>query len=327
MKNRIDLSEYGPKGERYCPQCHARVSLRATDCFMCGTPLYATKPPFWQRWLQRWARLSLVIALILFLGLVVQLNWPRLLARADLTRRNLLAWAATTTPTITPTATPVPFTATPTLTSTITPTPTVEATPTPVIYTVRAGDTMEQIALTYGVSVDAIKKANGLESDFLSIGDRLFIPTTGNHVQKAMLGSKTIIDRPNSASNPQLAAHQDVAPAVTPATAYPAPFPVWPLPGEQITGPTIYFAWTSPANLRSSEAYLLRIWGWPDGAEARFWSTTNTLRLARDALPGASAGRKQFAWQVIIARRPAVISTDGRKTFSPPSKTRRFSLP
>jgi murein DD-endopeptidase MepM/ murein hydrolase activator NlpD len=43
-------------------------------------------------------------------------------------------------------------------------------------YTVKDGDTLANIADTYGVSVDTIKWANDLKSDNLSIGDTLKIP-------------------------------------------------------------------------------------------------------------------------------------------------------
>ena len=43
-------------------------------------------------------------------------------------------------------------------------------------YTVKSGDSLWKIATTYGVSVNALKQANGLTSDFLSIGQILVIP-------------------------------------------------------------------------------------------------------------------------------------------------------
>ncbi|MDY7076282.1 MAG: FxLYD domain-containing protein [Chloroflexota bacterium] len=73
------------------------------------------------------------------------------------------------TPTFLPTATvlipPAP-TATPT------------ATPTPVIHIVQEGDVLGSIAYQYGVSVQAIQAANGIENpQFLQIGQELIIPT------------------------------------------------------------------------------------------------------------------------------------------------------
>ncbi len=46
----------------------------------------------------------------------------------------------------------------------------------PTVYIVQAGDTLFSIALRYGVTVEAIKSANGLGSDFIYVGQRLVIP-------------------------------------------------------------------------------------------------------------------------------------------------------
>ncbi|MBC7225190.1 MAG: LysM peptidoglycan-binding domain-containing protein, partial [Anaerolineae bacterium] len=47
---------------------------------------------------------------------------------------------------------------------------------TPTVHIVQAGDTLFSIALRYGVTVEAIKSANGLGSDFIYVGQRLVIP-------------------------------------------------------------------------------------------------------------------------------------------------------
>jgi LysM repeat protein len=68
----------------------------------------------------------------------------------------------------TPTATPI---------SEVTPAPT--ATPVPgegTTYTVRWGDTLFSIAQRFGTTVEAIKAANGLASDFIVVGQELIIP-------------------------------------------------------------------------------------------------------------------------------------------------------
>lgn len=79
-------------------------------------------------------------------------------------------------PTVTPTEnlpthTPLP-TASP-------PTPTPSPTSTPNIYIVEQYDTLLGIALEFGVTIEALTKANGLsEEDFLQIGQEILIPTT-----------------------------------------------------------------------------------------------------------------------------------------------------
>ena len=44
-------------------------------------------------------------------------------------------------------------------------------------YKVRSGDTLGSIAARYGTTVNAIKRASGLKSDRLSIGQKLKIPS------------------------------------------------------------------------------------------------------------------------------------------------------
>ncbi len=44
------------------------------------------------------------------------------------------------------------------------------------VYIVQQGDTLYSIARAYGVSVDAIKQANGLTSDDIYVGQQLIIP-------------------------------------------------------------------------------------------------------------------------------------------------------
>jgi LysM repeat protein len=55
-------------------------------------------------------------------------------------------------------------------------TPTVS--PTPIVYVVKSGDTLLGIALEYGVSVEALQAANGIDDpQFLRVGQELLIPT------------------------------------------------------------------------------------------------------------------------------------------------------
>lgn len=87
-----------------------------------------------------------------------------------------------TQPTATATSAFGELTGTPAVTATVAPvaTPTAEAAEAPSVegatYTVRWGDTLFSIATMYGTTVDEIKTANGLTSDFIVVGQELIIP-------------------------------------------------------------------------------------------------------------------------------------------------------
>ena len=77
--------------------------------------------------------------------------------------------AFTETSTLTPTDTPLP-------TETRTPSPSATFTPTQIVYTVQAGDTLSDIAFRFGVTVDAIQVLNNLDSTLIYQGQTLQIP-------------------------------------------------------------------------------------------------------------------------------------------------------
>jgi LysM repeat protein len=87
---------------------------------------------------------------------------------------------ATGTPTSTPTDTPAATDTPPATPTTIPP----SATPTQpnVTYVVQAGDTLSGIASRFGVTVQAIRDANGISGDIINIGTQLIIPAGGGSV-------------------------------------------------------------------------------------------------------------------------------------------------
>jgi LysM repeat protein len=160
------------------------VAQKAETCFMCGHQLNATQP----------RRFSLplgdLLLIVVILG-VVFLWWtrsPREDAAATAAATTTPEPAAVLVPAATPPTAPVPevvaspttvLTATLPLSVTGAITPPVEPTPTPVVYTVVSGDTVEKIASRYGVDVPDLMRANDMASDFLQVDQKLLIPVAG----------------------------------------------------------------------------------------------------------------------------------------------------
>ena len=71
-----------------------------------------------------------------------------------------------------------------------TPTFTPSPTPTPVMHLVESGDTLFGISLEYGITLDALLAANGLDvDDYLRIGQGLIIPLATESESVAVEGS------------------------------------------------------------------------------------------------------------------------------------------
>lgn len=153
-----------PTPIRTCPNCGTRISWRARTCFMCGVRLDEGRP---RRQLVVWSEVAAVVVILLGLAL-----WWTRGPRPDL----LFAEETTVAEpeaVVLPTPTPEP----PTPTPSPTPSPTPFVTPTPVVYVVRSGDSLEFIAGMYGVSVEDLVEANQLEDpDRLRVGQELLIP-------------------------------------------------------------------------------------------------------------------------------------------------------
>lgn len=93
--------------------------------------------------------------------------------------------AATPTATIAPAAFLTPIPPTPTFT----PAPS----PTPVVHYVASGDTLFGIALQYGITVDALLYANGLDiDDYLSIGQVLIIPMQSEEAELPLTAAEPV---------------------------------------------------------------------------------------------------------------------------------------
>ncbi len=189
------------------------------------------------------------------------------------------------------------------------------ASPGVIVYTVQRGDTLITIAATYGSTVDAIRVASQLDSDFLSIGQVLNVP----------VGSWT--------PTPTATSLTQTTPTPTLQFAYAAPSLLSPSDNQTFRGskdaPTL--AWTAPATLKPGEFYVLHI-STGAGATKKSWSlqikqgTSKTLDLSH--YPGANPNGTRFSWYVVIvnqinSRAPAATSAPVSASSSP-SETRTF---
>jgi len=145
---------------RFCPRCGAKVSRYAKDCFLCGAPL--DRPSF-------------------------SIPWPDLAVFA-LIATLIVAWflrpfrLPLPSPSFTPTPSlPPTFTFTPTFTPYPTPflqaLPTSTPTPAYIVHIVQPNEVLAVIAARYGTTVEAIVKANNLQSpNLIWEGEKLIIP-------------------------------------------------------------------------------------------------------------------------------------------------------
>ncbi len=138
---------------------------------------------------------SFVVILVLLSGCQANVVTPQssLFANAELTPFATI----TVTPTVTSTPSDAP-------TSTLAPT----STPTPLIYTVKAGETLFEIAANYGISTQSLQAANpNVNPYLLSEGMTLVIP--GGQ------GEAGIQDTPASTPYPLVASEPNCAPALS----------------------------------------------------------------------------------------------------------------
>ena len=147
---------------RVCPRCGAKVSLHARDCFMCGAPLDGRSFSI------PWPDLAVVLLIATLIG-----AWF-----LKPLRPSLQLAKATPQPSPTSTLTPTP-TSTPYPTPFIQPLPTPTPTPAYIIHIVQPNEGLLAIAARYGTTVEAIVKANNLQSpDLIWEGEKLLIPVT-----------------------------------------------------------------------------------------------------------------------------------------------------
>jgi LysM repeat protein len=188
------------------------------------------------------------------------------------------------------------------------------AAPGVVRHIVSRGDTLISIAAMYGATVDGIRIMNQLDSDFLSIGQTLNVPT----------GAWTPTPVPTAV----------VIASATPTAqfAYSAPSLLGPSDAKTYKGNTDLpqLLWISPATLKPNEFYIVHIDYAVNGKKQSIYREVRqgtSLRLDAGVYPGANTSGTIFSWYVVIVTQ-STSSTSGAApiTFaqSPPSATWTF---
>jgi LysM repeat protein len=178
---------------------------------------------------------------------------------------------------------------------------------------VKRGDTLSSIAGTYGSSIDAIRAANLLDNDLLSIGQELSVP----------IGAWT----PTPSPAPTFIA------TATPTAqfAYAAPSLLTPADNAVLRGKqeTPMLAWTAPATLKSNEFYVVhidyQINDAPKSIVQQVYQGTS-VRLDPKYYPGANPNGTTFSWYVLIVNQPNGTKGPSPQVFasSPASPTWTF---
>jgi LysM repeat protein len=194
------------------------------------------------------------------------------------------------------------------------PSATVAGTPGVIRHTVQRGDTLISIAATYGSTVDGIRAANQLPSDFLSIGQVLLVPVG------AWTPTTTATAVPITTATP------------TSEFAYAAPSLLSPSNDKQFRGSqdVPQLMWTAPAALKSNEFYIVHVEYNLNGERKTLPSLTvrqgTSVKLSAAYYPGPNTSGARFSWYVVIVSESSAPTPGGTQTFaqSPASVTRTF---
>lgn len=172
---------------------------------------------------------------------------------------------------------------------------------------VKRGETLISIAATYGSSVTAIRVANQLESDLLSVGQWLVVP----------VGAWSPTPSPTPLVN------ASATPTVT--FTHAAPHLLWPPDGHAFRGnqDVPLLNWESPGALKANEFYVVHIdyvWQGEKKAIIRQVRQGTSLKLSAADYPGPNPQGTLFSWYVLIVSQPAPNAP--LAATSPPSTTR-----
>lgn len=180
-------------------------------------------------------------------------------------------------------------------------------------YTVRPGDTIISIALTFGSTSSAILQANNLAQDALiRPGDVLIIPVS----QLAQAALESTTQSPTGAANTT---------SENANTIYIEPRSIGPADAATMArDEAVLLRWISVDVLAPNEWYVVLIQSDNGQSIPSVWTKATSHRLETDAAP-AQGQSVTYTWQVTVVR--VKIAPNGQTVLeaaSPPSETRTF---
>jgi len=221
-------------------------------------------------------------------------------------------------------------------------------TPIPVTtYKVQSNDTLFDIAAKFGVTVSQLKKANGLKSDLIHIGQQLTIPAGPGGVTAAPTATPEASQMPTPALDTaaDLTSTLAFTQSMTVTSSVLTPVPTWtPTPGPdnrpvellapadetvfEGPGAVILLNWASVGILDKDEWYVVRL-RWTDSEEGQplfFWTKASSWRMpARLHVSGLDQPQR-WRWRVLVVRRTSVAENGMwlGEEFRPGSDARVF---
>ena len=156
--------------------------------------------------------------------------------------------------------------------------------PPQIVYVIEAGDTLLDIALRHGTSIEAIVAVNpDLNLDLIYPGEEIVVP----------LSTPTPTPTPTAT----------LTPTSTPGPPYSPPDLLSPPDGHTATGTALLFNWTATGPLADDEYYVLQL-TWSNGSRYEHWTKSSGWRMSGEQrlAPGS------FAWTVTIMRQTGADS-------------------
>ena len=152
------------------------------------------------------------------------------------------------------------------------------APPPQIVYVIESGDTMLDIALRHGTTVDAIAIVNPEANlDLIFPGQELVVP----------------LATPTPSPTPTVT----LTPTATPGPPHRPPVLLAPVDKQLLTTDTLLFNWTTTGLLAPDEFYVLQL-AWADGSRTEHWTQSNAWRISKKQRPAAGP----VIWTVTIMR-------------------------